>query len=251
MINKKNDKVKNRVYNLKRGNGTDFIEEPALRHWPAQEKPRDRLLDKGEDSLAPSELLAILFRTGIKGKNVVSFSREILINFGSIRGLFDASNEELLEIRGIGRAKLTTIRAALAFGRLYAEEIIRESTPLIDPEMVYSLLLHPLRDKKEEEIWLLALDGGNRYKNKVVLNKGGYGNVAIWAGNVIKKAHSMDAAAIILAHNHPNGKAAPTPADRIATTKLRDICDSLGIHLQDNIIVGMNGYFSFKEQGLI
>lgn len=229
----------------------NHVKEPAMRYWLDQEKPRQRLLDKGEDSLAPSELLAILFRTGTKGKDAVNFSRDILIDFGSIRGLFDASNEELLQIKGMGKAKLTTLRATLELGRLYAEEIIRESTPLVDPSLVFTLLLHPLRDKKTEEIWLIALDGGNRYKKKVILKYGGYGNVTIWAGEVLKKALSLDAAAIILAHNHPGGKATPTPTDRKATIKLQEVCQNLNIPLHDHIIVGVNGFYSFKDEGLI
>lgn len=227
------------------------ISEPAMRYWLNQEKPRERLLDKGEDSLAPSELLAILFRTGTKGKDAVSFSRDILIGFGSVRGLFDASNEELLHIKGMGKAKLTTIRAAIALGWLYAEEIIKESTPLVNPDMVYSLLLHPLRDKKREVSWLLALDGGNRYKKKVVLNNGGYNNVSTFTGNILKKALSMDAAAIILAHNHPGEKAEPTKADIEATKQLQEACNNLNIPLHDHIIVGVNGFYSFRDEGLI
>jgi DNA repair protein RadC len=195
--------------------------------------------------------LAILFRTGIRGKDAVSFSREIMIKFSGLRGLFKASNEELLSIKGMGKAKLTTIRAAIALAHLYTTEIIQETTPLVDPDMVYSLLLCPLRDKQKEEIWLLALDGGNRYKNKVVLNKGSYGDVNIWAGRVIKKALAMKAAGIILAHNHPGQKAAATPADIEATNRLQYACKGLDISLQDHIIVGVNGYFSFKDEGLI
>ena len=133
----------------------------------------------------------------------------------------------------------------------YNSSAVMDTAPLAGPEMVYSLLLHPLRFKKSEEFWLLALDADNRYLKKVVLKKGNGGKVSLCPRAIIKKALSLDAAAIIMAHNHPGEKASPTPADRAATNKLQEAFNSLNILLHDHIVVGVDGYFSFRDEGII
>lgn len=223
----------------------------GIKAWPTKERPRERLMAGEASKLSDAELLALLLRSGIRGKDAVALGRELLSRFGGLRGLLQARPEQLKKITGLGTAK---IAALLAVSEL-AERHLREEMPgrdvIRDPQTVVDYLYAALRDRKREVFKVLFLDKANRVVSECDLFIGTIDEAAVHPREVVKAALDRHATAVILVHNHPSGRVEPSPEDRRLTDKIKAACETVSIKVLDHLIVGDNQHFSFREAGLL
>jgi DNA replication and repair protein RadC len=221
----------------------------AITDWPAQERPREKLLQKGPNSLSDAELLAIFLRTGCAGKSAVDLARELLSHFGGLRALLDASQEEFCQALGLGSAKYAQLQAVLEMSRRHLGEQLHRETQFSSSKSVKQYLLAQLRDRPSEVFAALFLDTQHRLIAFEELFQGTIDGAAVYPREVVKKALSHNAAAIILAHNHPSGIAEPSSADHNITKRLTDALKLVDIRTLDHLIVGDGNVVSFADNG--
>ncbi len=219
-----------------------------LRHLPAHQRPRERLLDVGEEALSLAELLAILLGTGTRGKSVLQLSSELLETFGSLQALLEASIPELRAIKGIGQAKAIQLKAAFAIARRY-KSANRTKNTLSSPLEAYALLKEKLEYLEQEALFVLLRDvrGQVLGVNQVAL--GTLSEVLIHPREVFYPAVRYKAHSVIVAHNHPSGDPTPSIADLEITQKLVQSGQVMGIPLDDHLIIGRGCFVSLKERG--
>ena len=216
----------------------------------ADERPREKLIEKGPGALSSSELLAILLRTGTREKNAVEVARDVLASCdGSLDGLWSKSEAEMEGIPGIGKAKAVTLCAAMELCRRLFEEKTRVEEPLTSALQVYNMMLPWIKGLDHEECWVLYLDNANRCMVKEKITSGSGVQTVIDTRQVLKKAIARQACSIILVHNHPNGNAVPSPADVEETRKLQLAVKPFNIGLLDHVIIAGPSFFSFNEDG--
>ena len=223
----------------------------GIKSWPESERPRERLIKNGVSSLSDAELLAILLRSGIQGKDAITFARELLSQFGGLRGLLGVGWNELKQIKGLGQAKIATFLAATEIARRQLKQELVGKNFVRDPQSILDYLYSSLRDKKREVFKVLFLNKANRITGEQDLFEGTVDETAIHPREVVKAALERQATALILIHNHPSGRVEPSLEDREITRKLEAACNAVSIKVLDHIIVGDNQYFSFNEQGLL
>jgi DNA repair protein RadC len=227
----------------------------TVHELPDQERPREKLLQRGIDSLTDAELLAILLRTGVRGCNVIELARNLLNQYGTLAQLSRCPVAELANFRGVGPAKALHLAAAFGLGtRLVAEQVI--SGPLNHPEAIYGLLGTEMRLLDRESLRVVLLD--TRYRLIAIreVSKGTLNESLAHPREIFKPAISHSACAFVLAHNHPSGDPAPSDADLRLTRRVAECARILQIVFLDHIILGSpqegrTGYFSFKEAGII
>ena len=223
----------------------------AITDWPVQERPRERLLALGAASLADAELLAILLRTGIKGKSAVDLARQLLGRFGSVAGLLDAGFTNLAETPGLGTAKLAQLQAALELARRALKEEISSRSALSSPRAVRDYLRLALAGREQEVFVVLLLDAQHRVIAHEELFRGTLTQTSVYPREVVKCALRHNAAAVIFAHNHPSGVAEPSHADEILTRSLKSALALVDIQVLDHFIVAGSRTMSFAERGLL
>ena len=221
----------------------------AIRDWPAGERPREKLLEKGAASLSEAELLAIFLRVGVKGKSAVDLARQLLSHFGSLRGLLTASQEDFCAIPGLGPAKYAQLQATLEMGRRHLGESLERGKPLTDPAATRRYLLAKLRDMPHEVFSCLYLDNRHRVIAFEELFRGTIDGATVHPREVVRAALKHNAAALIFAHNHPSGVAEPSDADRRLTRRLSDALALVDIRVLDHFVVGDGEVSSFAERG--
>jgi DNA repair protein RadC len=226
-----------------------------LKDQPVSERPRERLVAQGADALSHAELIAILLRTGLKGANAVEIGRQLLQKFGTLQALAQASVEELQSVKGIGRDKAVTLMAAFALARKMAEELQRESPVLDNPENVVRLLREKNLVKKVETLQVLLLNTRRRLIRVAEITDGTLDTILVHPREVFKTAIAANAAAVVLAHNHPSGDPAPSEADIKVTRDLIRAGQLLKIDVLDHVIIGRatperpKDYSSLRELG--
>lgn len=223
----------------------------AITDWPLQERPRERLLALGAGSLADAELLAILLRTGIKGKSAVDVARQLLGRFGSVSALLEAGADNLTETPGLGRAKLAQLQAALELARRTLREEISSRDALSSPRAVRDYLRLALARREQEVFLVLLLDAQHRVIASEELFRGTLTQTSVYPREVVKCALKHNAAAVIFAHNHPSGVAEPSHADEILTRSLKAALALVDIQVLDHFIVAGSRTMSFAERGLL
>jgi DNA repair protein RadC len=223
----------------------------AITDWPATERPREKLLARGAQSLSDAELLAIFIRTGTPGKTAVDVARELLSRFGGLRNLLAAEQGTLCETLGLGEAKYVQIVAALELGRRHLEARLARSEPLESPEDTRRFLQAILRDRPYEVFGCLFLDNRHRVLAFEELFRGSLTGTAVYPREVVKRALTLNAAAVILAHNHPSGVAEPSRADETLTEALKEALALVDVRVLDHLVVGDGETVSFSERGLI
>lgn len=232
--------------------------EPMLiRDLPEDERPREKLIERGSGSLSDSEVLAVIFGTGRKGISAVELGREFLQKFGSLRQMSRASMEEFTEIEGIGPAKATHLAAVFELGKRIAREPYRDK-PITSPEDVFELLGPEMQRLSQESVRAILLD--NR-KNLIHIAEifVGTGNQSFAnPSEILRKAITHSAFSIVLVHNHPSGDPSPSRADHDVTRRMTAACNAIGIEFVDHIVIGSQSlsqvdgpYFSFREAGLL
>ncbi|WP_263772770.1 RadC family protein [Propionivibrio soli] len=220
--------------------------------WPADERPRERLLTQGARALSDSELLAIFLRVGMKGKSAVDLARDLIRHFGSLSRLFAASADEFEKIPGMGPAKYAQLQAVLEMSRRALAEEIKSVSAFDGPAAVRDYLRLHLADLGHEVFFALWLDAQNRLITGEELFRGTLTQTSVYPREVVKKALAHNAAAVVLAHNHPSGVAEPSAADEMLTQELKRSLALVDVRVLDHFIVaGRAKPLSFAERGLL
>lgn len=223
----------------------------TINDWPEDERPREKLVRRGPASLSDAELLAIFLRTGVAGKTAVDVARQLMTHFGSLRALFNADFAEFPRSLGIGPAKYAQLKAVLEMGQRYLGEAFRPGSELTSPLDTRQYLSAMLRGRPHEVFCCLFLDNRHRVLVFEELFRGTLTGAAVYPREVVKRAISLNAAAVILVHNHPSGVAEPSRADELLTRRLSEALDMVDVRVLDHFIVGEGRMTSFSERGLL
>ena len=210
--------------------------------------PREKLLQYGAQSLTDEELLAIFLRTGIKGIPVMNLAESVLIAFGSLRGLLSASQETFCQIKGLRLAQYVQLQATKEMTKRYLSQEMEAKASITDPLLAIMYFQAELEDYEREVFMVLFLDNQHRLIHTEKMFFGTINQTSVYPREVIKVALKHNAAAIIVAHNHPSGSCVPSESDRQLTQKMEQACDLVDIRFVDHIIVGKGDYFSFTEE---
>jgi len=222
----------------------------TIHDLPEEERPRERLIKFGEEALSVQELLQIILGRGIAGESVAVTAQKLLSQFGSLQKLSEASIEELSEIKGIGGAKATQIKAVFEIGRRVAIQTVPyKSKEIISPEQVYKLIRSKLKNYHKEHFYILLLNTRNLTVAEISI--GSLNTSVVHPREVFAEAIKNKAASVIFVHNHPSGNPEPSESDIATTKKLVDGGKILGIEVLDHVIITKTGFLSFKEKGLI
>jgi len=227
------------------------VRKLPIKDWPQAERPREKLLTKGPQALSDSELLAIFLRTGLPGKTAVELAREALLNAGGLRPLLNMSARELCEFKGIGMAKYVQFQASLELGRRFLLERLERGVAIVSPQVSRDYLMLSLRDKPYESFFAMFLDSKHCVIHQQELFRGTIDSASVPVREVVKEALKHNAAAMIVAHNHPSGVAEPSLADKSLTHALFLALDMVGVKLLDHFIVGDSEVVSFAEMGAL
>lgn len=221
----------------------------AITDWPESERPRERLLSQGTNALSDAELLAIFLRTGVRGKSAVELARDLLAHFGSLNRLFAATETECRGFPGLGQAKYAQLQAVIEMARRALREEFRHGDVLSSPAAVRDYLRLKLSALPHEVFAALFLDAQNRVLAVEELFHGTLTQTSVYPREVVKRALAHNAAALILAHNHPSGIAEPSQADRWLTEQLKTALALVDVKVLDHFIVAGAGGVSFAERG--
>ena len=224
---------------------------PPLELWHESERPREKLLRLGASSLSEAELLAILLQTGTVGRSALDTARVLLGEFRSLRGLLTAERQRVCRTRGLGAAKFALLQAALELSRRHYAEEMQAGPPLSNPRATREFLRAQLRDRDHEVFCCLFLDNRHRVIAFDEVFRGTIDGASVHPRDVVKLALARNAAAVILAHNHPSGIAEPSQADELITGRLRDALALVDIRVLDHIVVGDGACVSFAERGML
>ncbi|HWJ05484.1 MAG TPA: DNA repair protein RadC [Steroidobacteraceae bacterium] len=224
---------------------------PPLPLWPETERPREKLLRLGAASLSDAELLAILLQTGTVGRSALDTARALLGEFRSLRGLLTAERPLVCRTRGLGDAKYALLHASLELSCRHYAELMQAGPPLANPRATREFLRARLRDRDHEVFCCLFLDNRHRVIAFDEVFRGTIDGASVHPRDVVKLALARNAAAVILAHNHPSGVAEPSQADEMITGRLRDALALVDIRVLDHIVVGDGACVSFAERGLL
>ncbi|MCP4128598.1 MAG: JAB domain-containing protein [Gammaproteobacteria bacterium] len=223
----------------------------AITDWPADERPREKLLLRGASALSDAELLAIFLRTGIKGMTAVDLARNLLEQHGSLRELLAADQSEFCGNLGLGPAKYALLQAVLEMGRRHLWETLTRSDTLASPGDTRNYLTARLRGQRNEVFACLFLDNKNRVIEYEELFFGTIDGASVHPRQIIQRALSHNAAGLILAHNHPSGVAEPSQSDRQITRRIKEALSLLDIRLLDHLVVGDGEITSLAEIGWV
>lgn len=227
------------------------VSEKWVSGWPKSEQPRQRLLTRGADALSDAELLAIFLRVGIKGTSVLDLSRQLLQGFGGFRGLLKASQQELGGIKGLGEAKVATLKALADVTVRYMAEEMQRGPFIGHSRDVQQLLCGRFRDRDRETFAVVFLDTRHHVLAVEEMFQGTLNSATVFPREIVRRALQLNAAAMVAVHNHPSGNPSPSPDDRQVTRELQRACGLMDISLLDHIVIGGNDCFSFAEHRLL
>jgi DNA repair protein RadC len=223
----------------------------AIRDWPAAERPREKLLQRGAGALSDAELLAIFLRTGVVGMSAVDLARQLIGDFGGLRPLLEADCRNFCRHKGLGEAKYVQLQATLELARRHLLATLQRGDALTSPDDTRRFLAARLRGYGHEVFAALFLDNRHRVIAFEELFSGTIDGASVHPREVVKRALAHNAAALILAHNHPSGVAEPSRADESITRRLREALGLVEIRVLDHLIVGDGEIVSLAERGLI
>lgn len=219
--------------------------------WPAGERPREKLLHQGAAALSDAELLAIFLRTGVRGKTALDLAREMLTTHDGLRNLLQADLDSFCQTKGLGSAKYVQLQAALEISRRHLLATLRRGEALTSPAETRHYLSAHLRDRQQEVFACLFLDNRHRVLAYEELFFGTIDGASVHPREVVKRCLGLNAAAVILAHNHPSGVAEPSRADETLTRRLKEALALVDIRLLDHMVIGDGEIVSLAERGVI
>lgn len=224
----------------------------TIKAWAEDDRPREKLISKGRQSLSNAELLAILLGSGNKNETAVQLAQRILNSHqNSINHLAKLQLNDLKKFKGVGEAKAVTIAAALEIGRRRKDENLSEKIKITSSKHAYDVMKSKLSDLPHEEFWILFLNRSNSVIKTECISKGGVSGTIVDVRLILKPAVESLASGIILAHNHPSGNLRPSQEDIVLTKKVKEAAKLLDIIIQDHLIIGDQNYYSFADEGMI
>ena len=223
----------------------------AICDWPADERPREKLLNKGSAALSDAELLAIFLRTGCRGKSAVDLARELLNKFGGLRPLLESNQQNFCSAMGLGQAKYAQLQAVLEMSKRHIKSRLDAQLLMSTSQDVKDYITAHLRHRSSEVFAVMFLDSQHQLIAFEVLFYGTLDGAAVYPREVVKRALLCNAGAVILAHNHPSGIAEPSQADQDITHTLKRALATVEINVLDHIIVGNGHTTSLAERGMV
>ena len=222
-----------------------------MKDLPADQRPREKLLLRGAAALADSELLALLLRTGYAGRGVVALAGDVLDHCGGFAGLLNATPDALAAVKGLGPAKRAELVAVMEMARRALAQQM-QAAPVFDaPGRVKDYLALQLAGRGQEVFAVLFLDAQHRLLRMEEMFQGTLTQTSVYPREVLKRALALNAAAVVLAHNHPSGSVAPSPSDETLTRNLKAALGLVDVRVLDHIIVGPGVALSMAEKGLV
>jgi DNA repair protein RadC len=223
----------------------------TIHDLPVSERPRERLQKFGAEALSAPEILALILGRGIAGESVMTTAQRLLSRFGNLKGIAEASVEELSQVRGIGLAKAAQVKAAFELGtRLEAYSEVGKKPLMKTPENIVAMMRGRLKDKKKEHFLALLLDTRNQLIKVSEISIGSLDTSIVHPREVFKEAIAASAAAIIFVHNHPSGDPEASEDDIKLTKRLAEAGDIMGIDVLDHVIIGDKTFLSLKREGI-
>lgn len=222
----------------------------SIRKWPASERPREKLLQRGAEVLSDAELLAIFIHSGIPGKTALDLARDLLRDFGTLRKLLNTDVDRFCRLPGLGKVKYAYLQASQELARRYFAETMQRQNFLDSPDSARQFLRAKLRDKKRELFSCIFLDNRHRVVEYRELFQGTINGASVYPREIVRIGLELNAAAVVAAHNHPSGVAEPSGADERLTATLKQALALVEIRLLDHIIVGDGEAISMSERGL-
>lgn len=224
----------------------------TIKEWSEDDRPREKLMNRGEAALTNAELLAILIGSGTRKKSAVELMQDILrVCDDKLARLSKMSIEELMAFNGIGEAKAITIKAAAEIGRRRTMERSDDSPQMTNASQVYEYMRPLMQDLPHEEFWAILLNNSSRIIKRTRISSGGLTATAVDVRMVLKEALIADATCIIVCHNHPSGQLRPSRDDQMLTDRLHTALNQINIKLLDHVIITDGTYYSFAEDGKI
>mgnify|MGYP003585131777 CR=1 FL=1 len=224
----------------------------SFKDLPLEARPREKLIARGPASLGDAELLALLLRTGLAGKTVLQLAQELLDRFGGLSGLLNAGLADLAQVKGLGgNAKRAELAAVVELARRALAERLKESPAFDSPDSVKTYLRLAIGTRNHEVFAVLFLDAQHRLIAMEELFRGTLTQTSVYPREVVSRALQLNAAAVVLAHNHPSGYAEPSRADETLTQALKAALALLDVRVLDHVIVGRDTALSMAERGLV
>jgi len=226
--------------------------KPVLKNWALEDRPREKLLNHGIQSLSDTELLAILICSGTRNTTAVDLARQILESANNnLNQLGKSGFSELKQIKGIGQAKALLLMAAFELGRRRNQSDSVVKPKISSSQDVHNLFQPILGDLSYEEFWILILNRSNQVIEKVKISQGGISGTVIDTRIILRTAIQKLASGLILCHNHPSGNTQPSDADKKITEKIQNAANFMEINLLDHIIIADKSFFSFADEGIL
>ncbi len=225
----------------------------TIKDWPEEDRPREKLLDKGAEALTDAELLAIILRTGnaSTGESALDHARFLLTQFGGLKGIDGAAVAELRAVKGIGPAKTAQLKAGLEIGRRMGQIKWEAGHTLGSSQEVYRHFRERLEKEKREIFYVVLLTNKNRKIREVKVSEGSLTASLVHPREVYNPVIRESAAAVIFVHNHPSGDPAPSPEDLEITRRLKEVGEVMGVRVLDHVVIGRERYFSFSDRGVL
>ena len=223
----------------------------AITDWPADDRPREKLLKRGAAALSDAELVAIFLRTGVTGKSAVDLARDMLREFGSLTALCGADQQSFCKIHGLGEAKFVQLQAVLEMAQRALGEKLKQGVALNSPQAVRDFLWLRLHNRPHEVFVVVFVDAQNRVLAVEDLFTGTLTHTSVYPREVVKRALFHNAAAVIFAHNHPSGVCEPSRADEMLTANLKRALALVEVSVLDHFVVGTDSTLSFAERGFL
>ena len=224
---------------------------PSIKTWPESERPREKFWRYGAGVLSDAELIALLLRSGGRRQNALELARGLLQSFGGLRGLLGSEKKAIQAVKDLGPAKSASVLAVAELARRYLREEVIGKSYLRDPQAVVDYLVADLRDQKREVFKVLFLDKAHGVLDARTLFTGTVDRTAVHPREIIREALELHATALVLVHNHPSGRPEPSGEDCELTRRMASLGEGLSLKVLDHLIIAGNGYYSFREHGLL
>jgi len=233
------------------------MKSDRIKNWPKLERPRERLMAHGADSLTDAELLAVIlrvgqgtFQQGVTGQNAISFAKQILTEFGGLRGIDRSHAEDLVKVRGLGPAKIAQIKAAIEMGKRVQSQPLR-SPSFGNSDSVAAHFRPRFANARHEKVIAVLLNGQNQLLAERLIADGTPTQTSLHVRRIMEEALRVSASTLVLVHNHPSGCFEPSDDDNQTTSDVEAAARILGILFLDHIIVGETGHYSYADAGVL